>query len=154
MFKYLTGIDYFFILSTLAAFIAFSPPVFAQLVDPSAPPPPQDYATSTYLIPENERMALRRFIGETRDKECEAVKTRGDIQPCVTPETAVEVFPAGSILMPDLQTVAVPTDVTARFNNLPKATTYVYVASNVYLVEEKTRRIVDVVVLPEVKPLP
>ena len=152
IFKYLTDIDYFLIICTLCGVMAYSPPLLAQLVEPAAVP--QDYQITTYLIPETDRLALRRFVEEARDKECEASKTRGDGQPCVTPEMAVTVFPTGSILPLDVTTVAVPADVTGRFNNLPKATAYVYVSNNVYLIEEKTRRIVDVVVLPEVKAAP
>ncbi len=79
MFKYLTGIDYFFIVCTVCGVVAFSPPLFAQLVDPLAAP--QNYQTTTYLIPESDRFALRRFVEEARDRECEASKTRGDGQP-------------------------------------------------------------------------
>ncbi|HYD17084.1 MAG TPA: hypothetical protein VEF76_01230 [Patescibacteria group bacterium] len=107
----------------------------------------QTYEQSTYTIPENGRSMLRAFIEQERDRACDAAEA-GSPKPCVTPEQQVNIVQPGGILPPEVNVVPVPDDVTGRISDTPNQTRYVYAASNVYLMDINTRRVIDVVTLP------
>ncbi|MCC7036226.1 MAG: hypothetical protein IT560_02855 [Alphaproteobacteria bacterium] len=121
----------------LCAGAAVISPVYAQ----------QSYEQSTFTIPENSRTALRAFIEDERDRACDAAEG-GSPKPCVTPEQQVNIVPPGEVLPPDVNIVPVPDTVTGRIPGAPNLTKYVYAASNVYLIDINTRRVIDVVTLP------
>ncbi len=124
-------------LMALCASTAMITPVYAQ----------QSYEMSTYTIPENGRASLRSFIETERDRACDAAEA-GSPKTCVTPEQQVNIVQPGGILPPEVNIVPVPDTVTGRIPAAPNLTRYVYAASNVYLIDINTRRVIDVVTLP------
>ena len=121
----------------LCAGAAMVSPVLAQ----------QTYEQSSYAIPENGRAALRAFIEQERDRVCEAAEG-GSPKTCVTPEQQVNIVQPGGILPPEINIVPVPDTITGRMPDAPNLSKYVYAASNVYLIDINTRRVIDVVTLP------
>ena len=124
-------------IAALCVSAALVPPVYAQ----------QTYEQSTYTIPENGRSALRAFIEDERERACDAAEGVSP-KPCVTPEQQVSIVQPGAILPPEVNIVPVPDTVTGRIPDAPNLTKYVYAASNVYLIDINTRRVIDVVTLP------
>jgi hypothetical protein len=124
-------------LMALCAGAAMISPVQAQ----------QTYEQSTYTIPENGRASLRAFIEDERERACDAAEN-GSPKTCVTPEQQVNIVQPGGVLPPEVNIVPVPDSVTGRMPDAPNLTKYVYAASNVYLIDIKTRRVIDVVTLP------
>lgn len=109
----------------------------------------QEKEVADFLIPEGNRSALRTYIEQERERACDANELRDVAVPCVTADTVVTAFQPGTILPPDVTATKLPLEVSRMLDDTPAFTQYVYAANNVYLIEQQTRRIVDVVTLPE-----
>lgn len=109
----------------------------------------QSPAVSSFVIPQGSRAALRNFIEKARSQACDANEARDVPVPCVPANMAVATYAPGGMLPAEETAVKVPSEVTATLPETPSYTQYVYAAHNVYLIENPSRRIVDVVTVPE-----
>jgi len=129
------------------ALAAFSMPADAQFTPDLSLI--QERGVADFVIPQGNRSALRAYIEQERDRVCDANELRDIALPCVTEDTVVPAFQPGTILPPDVTATKLPLEVTRMLDDTPVMTQYVYAANNVYLIEQNTRRVVDVVTLPE-----
>lgn len=109
----------------------------------------QSFGVSSFVIPPGSRAALRNFIEKTRSQVCDNNDIRDVPVPCVPANMAVPTYAPGATLPMQENAVKVPSEVTATLPATPSYTQYVYAAHNVYLIENPSRRIVDVVTVPE-----